>query len=50
MVLNPGKSHYMLIGNKSYDDKIMLNGAELKTINVEKPLGENLCVKRPAQK
>ena len=39
MVLNPGKCHYMLIGNKSHNDKIVLNAVELKTSNEEKLLG-----------
>ena len=30
MVLNPEKCHYMLIGNKSHDNKIVLNGLDLK--------------------
>ena len=38
MVLNPGKCHYMLIGNKSHDNKIILNGVALKTSNEEKLL------------
>ena len=36
MVLSPGNCCYMLIGNKSYDNIIILNGVELKTSNNEK--------------
>ena len=34
--------HYILIGNKSYDDKIILNGVELKTNNEEKQIGVSM--------
>ena len=39
MVLTTGKCHYILGGNKAGDDKIVLNGVELKTSNEEKLLG-----------
>ena len=41
-VLNFGKCHYMLKGNKSHDDKIILNGVELKTSDDEKLLGVHI--------
>ena len=39
VVLNPGKFHYILTGNKSHDDKITMNELELKASNKEKLLG-----------
>lgn len=37
-LVNPEKFHYMLIGNKSHDNKVILYGIELKTSNEEKHL------------
>ena len=39
MVLNPGKCHYMLIGNNDEPDKINLNGTGITNSNNEKLLG-----------
>ena len=43
MILNPGKSHYILIGNNSHDD-IILNGVGIK-ISKKKKLLEALIDK-----
>ena len=39
MVLNPGKCHYLLLGNKSNSDTINLNGMKLVSSSYEKLLG-----------
>ena len=38
MVLNPGKCHYLLLGNKSNSDTINLNGMKLVSSSYEKLL------------
>ena len=43
MILNPGKSHYILIGNNSHDD-IILNEVGIK-ISKKKKLLEALTAK-----
>ena len=39
MVLNPGKCHYLVVGNSSNSDTINLNGTKLASSNYEKLLG-----------
>lgn len=39
MMITTEKCHYILVGNKASDDKIVLNGVELETSNEEKVLG-----------
>ena len=39
MVLNPGKCHYLALGNRSDSDTINLNGAKLASSSYEKLLG-----------
>ena len=39
MTLNPGKCHYMVIGNKELSHEIMLNNNETTSSNEEKLLG-----------
>lgn len=39
MVITTEKCHYILVGNKASDDKIVLNDVELKTSNEEKLVG-----------
>ena len=39
MVLNPGKCHYMLIGNENQPGTMHLNGTETPSSNDEKLLG-----------
>ena len=39
MIITTEKCHYILVGNKVSDDKIVLNGVELETSNEEKLLG-----------
>ena len=39
MVLNPGKFHYLVLGNRSKSDTINLNGKKLVSNSHEKLLG-----------
>lgn len=39
MMITTEKCHYILVGNKASDDKMVLNGVELETSNEEKVLG-----------
>ena len=39
MVLNPGKCHYIVIGDDDPSHKIILNNNEIASSNEEKPLG-----------
>ena len=39
MVLNPGKCHYLVLGNRSNSDTINLNGTKLASSSYEKLLG-----------
>ena len=39
MVLNPGKCHFLVVGNSSNSDTINLNGTKLASSNYEKLLG-----------
>ena len=39
MVLNPGKCHYLVLGNRSNSDTINLNGTKLASSSHEKLLG-----------
>ena len=39
MVLNPGKYHYLVLGNRSNSDTINLNGTKLASSSYEKLLG-----------
>ena len=39
MVLNPGKCHYLVLGNRSNSDTINLNGTKLASSGYEKLLG-----------
>ena len=39
MVLNPGKCHYLVLGNRSNSDAISLNGTKLASSSYEKLLG-----------
>ena len=38
MVLNPGKCHYLVVGNRSNSDKNNLNGTKLASSSYEKLL------------
>ena len=39
MTLNPGKSHYMVIGSWNLSDEIMLNNSKTTSSNEENLLG-----------